>query len=290
MDIGFIGLGGMGTAIALNLLRAGHNVTVWNRSAAAAEPLAAAGATVAGSAAQAAGQEILFSMLADDNAVRGVILEGGVLDALSPGAIHVNMATISVALARDLAGRHAKRGAHYVAAPVLGRPDAAAAAKLNILAGGAPEPIGRIQPLFDAIGQKTFRFGEKPEQANAVKLGANFMIAAAIEAMGEAATLVEGFDVSGAAFLEMISCTIFACRVYTGYGEQVAKKQYEPAGFKLRLGLKDVRLALEAADEAATPMPFASVLKDNFLDAVAHGAGNHDWAGLAAVAARRAGR
>ena len=290
MDVGFLGLGAMGRAMALNLLRAGHSVTVWNRSPEAAGPLAAEGAKVAATAAEAAGAGMVVSMLADDTAARGVILDGGVLDALGSGGAHVNMATISVALAREMAARHAERGVGYVAAPVLGRPDAAAARKLNILAAGASEHIDRVQPLLDAMGQKTWRFGDQPEQANAVKLAANFMIASAIEAMGEAASLVEGHGVSGASFLDMIASTLFAAPVYAGYGGLIARKQYDPAGFKMTLGLKDVRLVLEAADQTATPMPFASVLKDNFLDGIAHGGANRDWAALAEVAARRAGR
>lgn len=290
MDIGFLGLGAMGRAMALNLLRAGHGVTVWNRSPEAAGQLAAEGAKVAATAAEAAGAGMVFSMLADDAAVRSVILGGGVLDALAAGGAHVNMATISVALAREMAARHAERGVGYVAAPVLGRPDVAAAGKLNILAAGASEQIDRVQPLLDAIGQKTWRFGERPEQANAVKLAANFMIASAIEAMGEAASLVEGYGVSGSSFLDMIASTLFAAPVYAGYGGLIARKQYDPAGFKMTLGLKDVRLVLEAADQSATPMPFASVLKDNFLDGIAHGGADRDWAALAEVAARRAGR
>ncbi len=290
MDIGFIGLGAMGKAMATNLLRAGHGVRVWNRSPEAAGELAAEGAKVARSAAEAAGAGVVFSMLADDVAVRGVILDGGLLDALPAGSAHVNMATISVALAREMASHHAERGVGYVAAPVLGRPDVAAAGRLNILAAGASDQIARVQALLDVIGQKTWCFGERPEQANAVKLAANFMIASAIEAMGEAASLVEGYGVSGGSFLDMIASTLFAAPVYAGYGGLIARKQYDPAGFKMTLGLKDVRLVLEAADQSATPMPFASVLKDNLLDGIAHGGADRDWAALAEVSARRAGR
>ena len=290
MEIGFIGLGGMGKAIATNLLRAGHGVTVWNRSPEVAKALASEGAKVASTASEAVPPGIVFSMLADDAAVRSVILDGDVLEALPVGAVHVNMATVSVSLARDIAARHAHRAVGYVAAPVLGRPDAAAAGKLEILAAGAPDQIARVQMLLNLVGQKTWHFGDRPEQANAAKLGANFMIASAIEAMGEAASLVEGYDVSGRSFLEMITSTLFLGPVHAGYGLAIANQQYEPAGFKMTLALKDVRLVLEAAEHAATPMPFASVLKDNLLDAIAHGAANYDWAALAEVSARRAGR
>lgn len=229
-------------------------------------------------------------MLADNSAARAAIVEGGVLDALAAGAVHVNMATVSVAFAREMAALHAQRGIGYVAAPVLGRPDVAAAGKLNILAAGAADLIDRVQPLLDAIGQKTWRFGDRPEQANAVKLAANFMIASAIEAMAEASTLAAGYDVPAAAFLEMIAATLFAAPVYQGYGALIAERRFVPAGFKMALGLKDVRLALEAGEAAHVPLPFASVLKDNLLDGIAHGGADSDWAALAQVAVRRAGQ
>jgi 3-hydroxyisobutyrate dehydrogenase-like beta-hydroxyacid dehydrogenase len=229
-------------------------------------------------------------MLADDGAVRAAIVDGGVLATPEAGLIHVNMATVSVQFAREMAQLHAERGVGYVAAPVLGRSDVAAAGKLNILAAGPDELIARVQPLLDLIGAKTWGFGDRPEQANAVKLAANFMLASAIEAMAEAATLASGYDVPAPAFLEMVTSTLFAAPAYKGYGALIAEKRYEPVGFKLTLGLKDIRLALEAADRAHVPMPFASVLKDNFLDAVASGDGNRDWAALANVAGRRAGQ
>jgi len=204
--------------------------------------------------------------------------------------VHVGMSTVSVALSRDLAAIHARAGVGYVAAPVFGRPDAAAAGALNIVAAGPESEIGRVQPLLDAMGAKTWRFGDAPERANAVKLAGNFMIVSAIEAMGEAAAFAEGHGVAGADLLEMLTATLFASPVYKNYGGLIAAKRYEPPGFTLRLGLKDVRLALAAAEEAQVPMPFASVLRDNLLDALAHRAGDIDLAGLATVAARRSGR
>ncbi|MBV9655585.1 MAG: NAD(P)-dependent oxidoreductase [Acetobacteraceae bacterium] len=290
MEVGFIGLGAMGAGIAANLVRGGHRVKVWNRSPAPMDALAGQGATKAASPAEAAQAEILISMLADDAAVRQTILDGGVLRAPSPGVVHVNMATVSVETARDLARLHAEAGVGYVAAPVLGRPDVAAAGKLNILTAGPPDLIARVQPLLELMGSRIWRFGDRAEQANAAKLAANFMIASAIEAMAEAATLAEGHEVPTAAFLDMVTSTLFAAPVYKIYGEAIAQRRFEPPGFKLTLGLKDVRLALEAADRTHVPMPFASVLKDNFLDAVANGDGGRDWAALANVAARRAGR
>ena len=290
MITGFIGLGAMGAPIAANLLRAGQQMRVWNRSSGPVAALVAQGAQAAASPAEAAGGEVLFSMLADDAATRAAVLEGGALEALAAGAVHVNLATVSVAFARELAALHAQRGVGYVAAPVLGRPDVAAAGRLNILAAGRADVIDRVQPLLDAIGQKTWRFGERPEQANAVKLAANFMIASAIEAMAEASTLAAGYDVSPAAFLRMIGATLFAAPVYQGYGTLIAEQRFVPAGFRMTLGLKDIRLALEAGEAAHVPLPFASVLKDNLLDGIAHGGADSDWAALAQVATRRAGQ
>lgn len=290
MKIAFIGLGTMGVPMALNLVRAGHQVRVWNRSPGPVETLVSAGAEGAATPAEIGAVDVVFSILADDKATREVIIAGGVLAGLKPGAIHVNMATVSVQLARDFTALHEAGGIGYLAAPVLGRADVAAAGKLNILAAGKPALFERVQPLLDVLGTKTWRFGERPEQANAVKLAANFMIASAIEAMGEAAALAQGHDVAGADFLEMITSTIFAAPVYKGYGGIIAEQKYQPPGFKLVLGLKDARLALEAAEGARVPMPFASVIKDNFLDGIAHGDGELDWAALARVAARRAGQ
>lgn len=290
MKIAFVGLGTMGVPMALNLVKAGHPVRVWNRSPGPVATLVAAGAEGAATPAEIGAVDVVLSILADDRATREVIIDGGVLAGLPAGAVHVNMATVSVQLARDFTTLHEAKGVGYLAAPVLGRADVAAAGKLNILAAGKPELLDRVQPLLDILGQKTWRFGDRPEQGNAVKLAANFMIASAIEAMGEAAALAQGHDVPGADFLEMITSTIFAAPVYKGYGSIIAGQKYEPPGFKLVLGLKDARLALEAAEGARVPMPFASVIKDNFLDGIAHGDGDLDWAALARVAARRAGQ
>ena len=290
MDIGFIGLGDMGSAIAANLLKAGHTVRVWNRSPQAAAKLAALGATVADSAAHAFAGDAVFSMLADDNALRAVLLDSGVLAGAAPGLVHVNLATISVALAEQLATLHAQYGVDYVAAPVLGRPDVAAAAKLNIVAGGTDRAIDRVLPLLDAIGQKTWRAGPRPQDANLLKVAVNFMLASAIETTGEAAALVSGYGIDPAVLIELISNTLFPGPVYAGYGKMIAEQRYEPALFKARLGLKDVSLALAAAEAVATPLPVASVVRDNLIDVVAHGDGDKDFAALGAVALRWAGR
>ncbi len=289
MDIGFVGLGEMGGAIARNLLKAGHRVRVWNRSADKVAPLVEAGAEHATSVADAFRGDAVLSMLADDAAVRGVF-DAALLEAAPRGLVHVNMATISVALAETLAHAHAERGLHYVAAPVLGRPNVAALAQLTIVAAGPAEAIDLVQPALDAIGRKTWRLGALPQHANAVKLAANFALASAIETMGEAAAMLSGHGVAVSDYIDVISNSIFPGPVYQGYGAMIAERRYEPALFKARLGLKDVRLALEAADAVSVPMPVASLLRDNLLDVIAHGDGERDFAVLGEVAARRAGR
>ncbi|WP_414443645.1 NAD(P)-dependent oxidoreductase [Burkholderia sp. 22PA0106] len=289
MDIGFVGLGEMGGAIALNLLKAGHRVRVWNRSPEKVAPLVEAGAEHAGSIVEAFQGDAVFSMLADDAAVRGVF-EASLLEHAPRGLVHVNMATISVALAETLAHAHAERGLHYVAAPVLGRPNVAALGQLTIVAAGPAEAIDRVQPAFDVIGKKTWRLGSLPQQANAVKLAANFALASAIETMGEAAALLTGHGVAFSDYLDVITNSILPGPIYQGYGAMIAERRYEPALFKARLGLKDVRLVIEAAEAVSVPMPVASVLRDNLLDVVAHGEGERDFAVLGEVAARRAGR
>lgn len=290
MTLGFLGLGTMGRPMVRNLLGAGFEVTVWNRSPAPAPALAAEGARVADSPARAAAGPLLFSMLADDGAVRETLLERGALDALPAGSVHVNMATISVALARELHALHAERGIGYVAAPVLGREDVAAAGRLNILAAGDPQAIARVQPMLDALGQKTWWFGDAPERANAVKLAANLCLASAIGTMAEASALVQGHGVARADFLAMLTGTLFAAPAYQGYGRLMAERRYQPAGFKATLGRKDVDLALSAGQAQAVPMPLAELLRAALDEAIAHGQGDADWAVLAEVAARRAGQ
>jgi 3-hydroxyisobutyrate dehydrogenase-like beta-hydroxyacid dehydrogenase len=271
MKVGFIGLGAMGSAMASNLIAAGHAVTVWNRSESACEPLASLGAKVARTPDRAAQGEVLCSMLANDQAVREVILDSGLLDAMDRGTVHVNHATISVALAKELAGEHAKRGLAYVAAPVFGRPDMAAAAKLNILAAGLPAAIGRVRPLLEAMGSKVWPLGDAPERANVAKIAGNFMLASAIESMAEATALTRAHGVSAADFLEVMTNTLFASPAYQGYGRLIAEQRFKPAGFALPLGYKDVGLALAAGDAARVPLPFAGVLRDSLLEALAAG-------------------
>ncbi|KMO11638.1 NAD(P)-dependent oxidoreductase [Methylobacterium platani] len=290
MDVGFLGLGRMGRPMALNLVKAGHRVRVWNRSPAAAEALRAHGAEPVATPADAFRGDAAVTMLADDAALRAVIVEGGLLDQAERPGLHIGTSTISVALAEELAAVHGRAGVPYISAPVFGRPDVAELGKLNILAAGPDEAIAMGQPLLDAMGAKTWRFGEAPARANAVKLAGNMMIVAAIEAMGEAAALGEAHGVPAADLLDLLTSTIFAAPVYKNYGASIAAGRYEPPGFGLALGAKDVRLALAAGEAARVPMPLASVLRDSLLDALAHGDGEKDLAALATVSARRAGR
>ncbi|MFF1906758.1 NAD(P)-dependent oxidoreductase [Kitasatospora sp. NPDC058218] len=288
MTVGFVGLGAMGQGMAASLLRAGHPVRVWNRSPGPVAALVAQGAQAADGPADAFAAEAVVSMLADDAAVERLLLDPALL-AGARATVHVNMATVSVALAERAEALHAEHGVGYVAAPVLGRPPVAAAGELNILAAGDPEALARAEPLLAAMGRRTWHFGASPSQANTAKISTNFLLACAIESMAEACSLAEANGVRPTDLVEMLTGTLFPGPVYSGYGAMVAERRYEPAGFKLPLGLKDVDLALTAGAAARVPLPFGSVLRDAFLDALAHGDGEKDWAAVAAVARRRAG-
>ena len=291
MRVGFVGLGRMGLPMARNLAHAGHEVAAYNRTRSRAEALAEAGGRAVDTPAEAAsGAEVVVTMLADDAAVEAVTLgEDGILGALRPGAVHLGMSTVGVALSRRLAEAHRSAGQGYVAAPVFGRPEAAEGAKLWVVAAGAPEAVDRCEPVFDAVGQGMFRVGEEPEKANVVKLAGNFMLAGMIEALGEAMALGRRHGVEAPKLLEVLTSTLFNLPVYRNYGGMIAEGRFEPAGFALRLGLKDVRLVLDAADEAAVPMPLASLAHDHFLSGVARGWGELDWAGMGRVIAENAG-
>src|SRR5256886_1504247 len=291
MKVGFIGLGSMGLPIARHVLQAGHTTIVYNRTRSRADALKPLRRTVADSAGEEArGVDVLVTMVADDAALEEVMLgASGALSALAPSAIHVSMSTISPKLSRALAERHRAAGQEYVAAPVFGRPEAAEAKKLWVVAAGPAPAIERCRPLLDAMGQGVIVAGDDPGRANVIKLAGNFLLAAAIEAMGEAFALVRKSDVAPADLLEIVNGRLFRSPIYENYGKLIAEERYEPAGFKLRYGLKDVRLALEAADEATVPMPLASLMRDRYLSAVARGWGDADWAALARVAAADAG-
>lgn len=288
MDVGFIGLGAMGSGMAADLIKAGHKVRVWNRSRGPAEKLAKQGATVVERPEEAFQGEAAVTMLADDDAITAVILDQGVLAHARRNLVHVVMATISVGFAQRLEKIHADRNLAYVAAPVMGRPDVAAAGELNILAAGDAAHIRRVQPLLDAMGKATWVIGSTPHQANVAKLAANFMLASAIEAMAESIALARRHDVDPKKLIEIFTSTLFAAPAYKIYGPAILDGGFKP-GFRLALGLKDVRLALAAGEQVGAPLPFASVLRDNFVDAIAHGDADRDWAAVSNVALRRAG-
>lgn len=291
MRLGFIGLGSMGLPMARNLLQAGHELVVYNRTRSRTEEPSRLGARVAASPRDAAtGVEVLVTMLADDAAVEGVIFgESGALPALGRGAIHLGMSTVSHTLTRRLAGEHEAHGQVYVAAPVFGRPEMADSAKLWIVAAGPAEAVERCRPVLDAMGQGVEIVGADPAAASVVKIAGNFLLASAIEAMGEAFALVRKHGLDPARFLEIVNGRLLRSPIYENYGALIAAGRYEPAGFKLKHGLKDVRLALEAGGDVAAPLPLASLMRDHYLAALARGWADVDWAALAKVSAVNAG-
>jgi 3-hydroxyisobutyrate dehydrogenase-like beta-hydroxyacid dehydrogenase len=291
MKLGFIGLGEMGRGMAQNLLSAGHELTVYNRTRARAEPLREQGARVAESPAEAAqGNQAVVTMLADDTAVEDVVFGAEGLQAgLAAGAIHVSSSTISVELSQRLVTTHQARGQGYVAAPVFGRPDAAAAKQLWVVTAGRAADVDGCLPIFEAIGRGLSRLGEEAPAANVTKLAGNFIIASMIEALSEAFTLARKSGVAPAVFLEVFRSVMGPSPIFTRYAGLIAEETFTPAGFKMYLGLKDVRLALAAGAAAEVPMPLASLLRDQMLSAVAQGHGDLDWSALALLAAERAG-
>ena len=289
MKIGFIGLGNMGAGMAANLLAAGHEVTVYNRSPGRAQRLVDKGARAAGSVAEACHGDAVFTMLADDHAVESVALAGGgIRDSLPAGAIRIGSSTISIALSERQAQAHAAAGQRYVAAPVFGRPEAAAAGMLAVIAAGAADAVRDATPLLQAIGQKLFLISETPTSANLVKLSGNFMIASVIEMLGEAMALVAKGGVDRKQYLDILTSTLFDAPVFKTYGTLIAEERFEPAGFAAPLGQKDIRLVLAAAEEARVPMPLASLLRDRFLALLAQGGDALDWSAIARLAAKDA--
>ena len=281
MNIAFVGIGSMGAAMVPHLVEAGHDVAVWNRNRAAAQALS--GVTVLDSPAAAFEREVVLTMLADDAAVRAVVIDSGALAAARPGCVHVMMATISIALVHELVGLHREAGVGYVAAPVFGVPAAAAQAQLNILAAGEAQAVDKVRPLLDVLGRKTWPLGDEPHRANIAKIAGNLMISLAIESMGEASALTESHGLPGADFLAIITNTIMASPSYQRYGGFIGSRSYEP-GFKLTLGLKDVRLALAAAATTDTQLPSAEVVRLRMETAVERGMGAKDWSVVAEVA------
>lgn len=290
MNIGFIGLGKMGSGMARNLMRAGHRLTVYNRSREKAQALESEGALVASTAAEAArGMDAVFTMLSDDQAVSDVVFGNtGILSSLKAGAAHISSSTISTALSRQLTEKHTANKQIYISAPVFGRPEAAEARKLIVIPAGDREAMERYRPLFDAIGRATLVVGTEPSQANLVKLCGNFLIASMLEAFGEAFATMEKAGIKRSLFLEVID-ELFGSPVYKNYGAVVAEQKFQPAGFALKLGFKDVRLAIEAAQELNVPLPLASLIRDHLISAMAHGEEDWDWSTVALVSARSAG-
>lgn len=290
MDLGFVGLGAMGTGMARVLLRAGNRVTVWNRSPGRTTPLAAEGAAVAGTPAEAARSGVVLSMLADDRAVEAVAAgPEGLLAGLPAGGVHVSMSTIGVDTADALARRHADAGRSLVSAPVFGRPDAAAAARLSVVVAGPRDAVARVSPALRALGPKLFELGERPAAANVVKLAGNFLITAVIEGLAEAFAVVGKAGVDRAALLDVLVGTLFDAPVYRSYGRIVLEERFTPPGFALPLGLKDNRLLLEAGEQLAVPLPLASLVRDRMLSAIATGHSREDWSAFARVVRELAG-
>jgi 3-hydroxyisobutyrate dehydrogenase-like beta-hydroxyacid dehydrogenase len=291
MKIGFIGLGQMGASIAANLVRARHDVAVWNRSADKARSLVKAGAVLAANPkAAAVDRDVVFTMLADDAALATVLAgDSGLCAGLKPGALHVSMSTIAVATADRVAASHRALGQHFLCAPVFGRPEAAAAAKLFIVAAGDAADFKVAEPLFGAISQRVFYIGETPSAANLVKLCGNFMILSAIEAMGEALALAEKGGVAKQQLVDVLLGTLFDSAVYRVYGPILVGEKFKPAGFAAPLGLKDMRLTGESAEALRVPMPLLSVLRDHLLQTIAQEGEEIDWSAIASTTAKNAG-
>ncbi len=293
MKVGFIGLGNMGKGMARTLIKAEHSVTVYNRTRSHAEELQKDGAVVANTPAEACAGEAVITMLAEDNAVEQIAFgtkeSEGIVNALDRNALHISMSTISVALSDRLAEAHKLKGTAYVAAPVFGRPSAAEAGQLAIIAAGSVHEIERCEPLFSAMGRQTFKVGNKPSSANLVKLIGNFTLASMIETLGEAFALGRKAGLDSGLLLEILTGTLFPAPVYKNYGGMIARQEFEPAGFKLPLGLKDVRLVMQAAESLNVPLPIASLVRDHFISALASGYEEKDWSAVSLVSAEAAG-
>ena len=290
MNIGFIGLGSMGAPMASHLLKAGHEVIVYNRTTDKVEPLVQQGARRAANVAEACDAEVIVTMLSDDHALESVSYGASqILESLPKARVHVSCSTISVALADRLTSDHQRAGQHFVSAPVFGRPEAASAAKLFVVAAGDTASVERCQPIFDAIGQRTFRFGDKPSNANLVKLSGNFLIMSVIESLSEALALVGKGGLDQREYLDFLTSTLFNAPVYKTYGTLAVAKKFQPAGFLAPLGLKDVRLALQAAESLRVSLPLADLVRNRFLTLLANGGESLDWSAISQIPARDAG-
>lgn len=290
MKVGFIGLGRMGAGMAANLIKAGHEVTVYNRTAEKSRVLVAQGAKAAATLSAACRGDAVVTMLADDQALEQVAFgKGGILESLPAGAVHVSSSTVSVAFSERLTERHAEAGQRYVAAPVFGRPEAAAARQLFVVAAGEPAAVEAATPLFEAIGQKTFVISQTPKIANLVKLSGNFLIASVLESLGEALALVEKSGVDPHQYIDLLTSSLFNVPLYRNYGMLMADRKFQPAGFAAPLAYKDVRLVQAAAEELRVPLPFAAVIRDRLLALLAQGGEGLDWSAISQLAAADAG-
>jgi 3-hydroxyisobutyrate dehydrogenase-like beta-hydroxyacid dehydrogenase len=289
MNVGFVGLGQMGRPMAARLAEAGHALTVYNRTRSAAEALEKRGAHVAAAPDELAGAEILVTMLADDAAVEAVWISSGLAGRLSPGSIHLNMATVSMGTSRRLCSLHEKSGSLYVAAPVFGRPQVAEQGQLDVIAAGPAAALERCQPLLKAMAKQVFVVGAEPEKANAVKIARNFLLATVIESLGEAFALVRKSGVDADAFLNILANTSLNSPAYRNYGGMIAKQAWRPAQFSMTLGLKDVELALATAAEAGVPLYSGELIRKNFRAALHAGRADEDWVALAGFIAAQSG-
>jgi 3-hydroxyisobutyrate dehydrogenase-like beta-hydroxyacid dehydrogenase len=280
----------MGSAMARRLLQAGHRVTVYNRTATRAEPLVAEGAVLAASPARAADNEAVITMLADDPAVEVLVCgKDGVADGLPRGATHLTTSTMSVALTDRLTDLHVAKGQIHVSAPVLGRPPAAAAGELFVMAAGAPTEVERMRPVLNAFGQRVFVIGTRPSQANLLKLCANFLIYSTVEQLGEVFALVEKGDIDRAVALQMLTESFFNAPVHKNYGQLILERNFDPPGANVVLGAKDIRLVLQAGQDLSVPLPFASIVRDRFLASIARGESDLDFTAIARRAAEDGG-
>jgi 3-hydroxyisobutyrate dehydrogenase-like beta-hydroxyacid dehydrogenase len=291
MKVGFIGLGNMGGAMAARLLAAGHELTVYNRSADKTRPLVALGARLATRVAEACHGDAVITMLANDEALeRTAFDQGGLIASCERGLTHISMSTISISLSARIAAAHAEAGQAFIAAPVFGRPEAAAAGKLFIIAAGERARVDACETLFSVLGQKTFYLGTEPTAANVVKLSGNFLIASVLESLGEAMALTAKAGVDQRAFLDVLTSTLFNAPVYKTYGSMIVEQRFEPAGFAATLGLKDIRLALAVGDQLNVPLPLASLLRDRFLALLAQGGESLDWSAISRLSFTDAGQ
>jgi 3-hydroxyisobutyrate dehydrogenase-like beta-hydroxyacid dehydrogenase len=291
MKVGLIGLGNMGSGMASSLLKGGHDVTVYNRTPSKAQALVGQGARYAAQVADACRGDAVITMLADDVAVESVVFgDAGVIKNLARGAIHISSSTISVTLSEKMAAEHAASGQWFVSAPVFGRPEAAAAAKLFITAAGAPDAVDACMPLFESIGQRIFRFGDNAPDANLIKLSGNFLISSVIEALGEALALVGKAGLDQHQYVDFLTSTLFNAPVYKTYGGLIADKKFVPAGFAAPLGFKDNRLVLAAAEKLRVPLPLASLIYNRFLTLLARGGESLDWSAFSQLAAEDSGQ